>query len=195
MITPKAGFEADAGDLVEELSHRVDSFRYDLSEAASEVASKLAPIRGRIEDDLKAVRKAFETAKEAGDDRWDHMVDEFEFAVERLRGDLRMGHADLAAELADSLDPYRQAAGEQLDATRGALEQLSLRAHLARSDLTDDIESLNKELHHLRRTLRTEWYRGVEEAKPTVDILRTRMRHGLDDVRTFVDTLADKLKV
>ncbi len=193
MITPEAGFKADAGHLIEQLAGRVDAFRYEIGEAVSEIGTKLGPIRARVEADLEAVRRAYEIVLAAGEESFEYTLDEFEFAVDRLRSDLRMGHADLEAEMADSLEPYRAAADEQLDATRGALEQLSLRAHLARMDLADDIESLNRELRHLHRILRTEWYRGRKEAMPAVEALRTNMRHGLDDVRTFVDTLGEKL--
>ncbi len=194
MITPKAGFEADASHLIEQLAGRVDAFTYDVERAVADIARRLGPIRARVTADLAAVREAYERVIAAGEESFEHTLDEFEFAVDRLRSNLRMGHADLEAEMADSLEPYRRAADEQLDATRGALEQLSLRAHLARMDLADDIGTLNRELRHLHRILRTEWYRGREEAMPAVEILRTDMRHGLDDVRTFVDTLGDKLR-
>lgn len=194
MITPKAGFEADAESVVVEVANRVEIFRRSLGAKTDDVVAALSPIRVRIEEDLEALRRAFETAKAATEDSWEYAVDEFEVALERLGSDLRMGHADLAAEMAESLDPYRVAAGEQIDATRAALEQVSLRAHLASMDVGSDIASLNRELRHLRRTLRTEWYRGKEEVQPALDALRMRMRHGLDDVREFVDTIADKLE-
>ncbi|MEW6470974.1 MAG: hypothetical protein AB1679_01770 [Actinomycetota bacterium] len=119
------------------------------------------------------------------------LAKDLEREVCQLEAEVGLLAAEVRGELATTTDAYRTAAGEQLRAWRGRLDELRVQASLARMEIRDDVDAVldrmeghyHEAAHHLR----------MATTSTTLSSLRQAVRRLFGDVREAADAARDEL--
>lgn len=186
-------------DVVTRLRTGLDHVKDELEEAqaslkaaSEELAQRVRPAIERLERTRAAARAALHRLEEEASGAGSALAADLEQDYHRLESQLRVLRSELRAELADNIDSYRSAAGEQLLAWRAALDELRVQANLAKMEAREDLAALVEDLESRYREATRHLRDSAGET--ALAALREKLRGAFQDIRNAAETVTDTLR-
>jgi phage-related minor tail protein len=123
-----------------------------------------------------------------GGARWRHRA-----GLPGAGGEVNLARTELEVELADTREAYRKALEHQLDAWRGRLDDLRVRAKLAQMEVRDEASELLDRVESAYHAARRHFDEATDDPGQTAEALRAGARAVLRDLRDSVAAARRKL--
>jgi hypothetical protein len=177
------------GDLDAQLS----SFEERLRQAAEETATSFRPVASRLHSTRDALGAAMQRLGTATRESWEVLAGDIERGFQELEAEVNLARTELEVELADTREAYRKALEQQLDAWRGRLDDLRVRAKLAQMEVRDEASELLDRVESAYHAARRHFDEATDDPGQTAEALRAGARAVLRDLRDSVAAARRKL--
>lgn len=186
-------------DVVARVQAHLDHVKEELNEAeaalkaaSDELAQRLRPAMERLKSAREAAAAALRRLDQETAETRAALASDLEREYHQLEAELRILRSELRSELADNIDDYRNAAAEHLEAWRAGLDEVRVRARLARMEARDELSTVLDRLesgyHEAARRLRE------ETGENTLAAVRESLRGAFQNLRDAADRVSETLR-